>query len=97
MYELAIDHQRSGLSLSVHPDRGDAADALAAYSSTAECFPRIIQMTDPYSSYELVNTAWRPRHRHRDHRAPRRRPDRRKAFRGSQSCARRQPGGRERR
>ena len=55
MYELAIEHHHSGLSLSVHPDRGDAADALGAYSSTVDGFPRVLQLTGPHSSYEFID------------------------------------------
>jgi hypothetical protein len=54
MYELAIEHHRRGLTLSVHPDRRDAGDALAAYYSRADCVERILQMTEAFSSYELV-------------------------------------------
>jgi hypothetical protein len=57
MYELAIEHHHSGLSLSVHPDRGDAADALGAYSSTVDGFPRVLQLTGPHSSYEFIDPA----------------------------------------
>ena len=54
MYELAIEHQRRGLSLSVHPDRRDAAAALGAYYAQADSFGRAIQLTDTFSSYEVV-------------------------------------------
>lgn len=55
MYELAIEHDHRGLTLSIHPDRRDARDALAAYNSQADCFERIIQLTETFSSYELVH------------------------------------------
>lgn len=54
MYELAIEHEHRGLTLSLHPDRRDAGDALAAFTSQADCVERIIQLTETFSSYELV-------------------------------------------
>lgn len=55
MYELAIEHDRGGLTLSIHPDRRDAGDALAAHNAKADCCERIIQVTKTFSSYELVH------------------------------------------
>lgn len=55
MYELAIEHPRDGATVSIHPDRRDAADALAAYSCHVDCVEHIVQMTNTFSSYELVH------------------------------------------
>jgi hypothetical protein len=76
MYELAIEYHHSGLSLSVHPDRGDAADALGAYSSTVDGFPRVLQADRPPLQLRIHRPRRRARHRYRHHRTPRSRPNR---------------------
>ncbi|CQD24677.1 hypothetical protein BN1232_06322 [Mycobacterium lentiflavum] len=55
MYDLVIEHHSQGLSLSVHPDRRDAGAALDSYHRHVDCTRRPIQLTEPFTSYELVD------------------------------------------
>jgi hypothetical protein len=55
MYDLVIEHHSQGLSLSVHPDRRDAGAALDSYHRHVDCTRRAIQLTEPFTSYELVD------------------------------------------
>lgn len=57
MYELAIEHHRSGLSQSVHVDRDAAVQSLSSYGETIDSFPHSIQLTEPFSSYEFIDQA----------------------------------------
>lgn len=57
MYELAIEHHRSGLSQSLHADRTAALERLSSYSETLDSFPHSIQLTAPFTSYEFIDQA----------------------------------------
>ncbi|WP_170926935.1 hypothetical protein [Mycobacterium avium] len=50
MYQLAIEHHRSGLTLSVHPDRDDAASSLADYATRTGYEPITNQLTSDHES-----------------------------------------------
>lgn len=57
MYQLAIEHHRSGLTLSIHPDRDDAANSLADYATRTGYEPISNQITSEHESYDLIDPA----------------------------------------
>ena len=57
MHQLTIDHNRKSVSVSDHPDFGDAHRALLQYVVGADYYLRPMQNTAAHTSYELLRRA----------------------------------------
>ena len=57
MHQLTIDHNAKSVSISEHPDFGDAHRALLQYVVGADYYLRPIQNTPAHISYELLRLA----------------------------------------
>lgn len=60
MYQLTIDSARAGTVSTSHTDQPAAHHALHRYAVAADVYLRMIQATEPHTSYDLIDLADRP-------------------------------------